>query len=58
MNDIKNHAQNKRWTENLNISFKMLKYATDEFEEGNFLSCKTILESLTRNIKENFKDIP
>lgn len=51
MNDIKNHDQNKKWNETFNISFKMLKYANDEFTDGNLLNSKTILESLMRNIK-------
>jgi hypothetical protein len=51
MNEMKYHEQNKKWNEALNISFKMLKYANDEFTEGNLLNSKSILESLMRNIK-------
>jgi hypothetical protein len=50
MHKVAGEHENKKWSDLVKTSAKMLQFARDELEEGNLLSTKSILDSLQRNI--------
>jgi hypothetical protein len=58
MNGTGPESPDKKWSDIIKANTKMVQFAIEELREGNLLSAKSILESLSSSVQQTAHTFP